>query len=237
MSTSRTRGIVTVFSRPSDFGQEAEWNAWYDEVHLPDTARAGSAWVVTRWETIDRPPGFSSPVGFTHLAVYELEDVESNATRLLGALDGPRRGAGALHPAHTIIGVDVFKPVGRWSEKAEPHIGLNGQVIAYVGPNDPSRTAEWHTWYDDIHVPDMMGSGAFSGTTRWERTSPARFGPNFLTVYDVELASVAEAVSLSGEAMGPAAKNGRLLDCHAGGLRAALHPAGQHGAAGLRING
>jgi hypothetical protein len=233
--TARTKAIVTVFSRPSDFSQEADWDAWYDEQHVPATAAAGSAWVVTRWETTQRPAGFSEPVGFTHLAVYELED-PGTAGQLLDRLDG-RRSGDDVHPVHTIIGVDVLTPVGRWNEKAEPHAGLPGQVFAYVGPNDPTREAEWHEWYDAVHVPDMMGSGAFSGTTRWRRALPARFGPNFFTLYDVSLPTVDEAVRRSGEAMGPAAAAGRLLDCHAGGLRSSLHPAGRYGAAGFRTGG
>lgn len=233
---SRTNCIALVSSRPSDFGREAEWNDWYDEVHLPATLEASGAWVATRWETIDRPPGFSTPVGFTHVAIYEFE-VERGAAQLLEIIDGPRTAGGPIHPSHTIIDVDVLTPLGRWADKTEPSTGLTGQVIAYVGTNDPTREAEWHAWYDDVHAPDMMGSGAFSNTTRWVRTAPARFGPNFLTIYDVEDKPVAEAVALSGAAMGPAARDGRLLDCHAGGLRSALQPAGSHGPQGYRARG
>jgi hypothetical protein len=229
--SARTKAIVVVFTRPSDFSQEAEWSAWYDDEHLPATAAAGAAWVVSRWEVADRPSGFSPPVGFTDVAVYELEN-PGTAPRLLDRLDGARPAD--VHPVHTIIGVDAFVPVGRWSSKAEPHAGLTGHVMAYVGPNDASREAEWHDWLDTVHVPDMMGSGAFSGASRWRRTLPQRFGPNFFTLYDVTLPSVQEAVRLSGEAMGPAHAAGRLLDCHAGGLRAALRPTGRHGPTGFR---
>lgn len=235
--TIRTRSIALVYSRPSDFGREDEWNEWYDHEHLPATAAKGGAWVATRWETIDRPPGFSSPVGFTHLAIYEFEDDGAGAARMFDALDGPRNGSSGIHPCHAVIDVDVLVPFGRWNRKTEPSAALRGQVMAYVAPNDPATLADWNRWYDDVHAPDMMGSGAFTNTTRWARVAPRRWGPNFLTLYDVEIDSVADAVLLSGNAMGPAKAAGRLRDDHAGGLRSALHPAGAHGPRGYRRDG
>jgi len=237
-STAHTQAIVLVFTRPSDFGQEAEWNAWYDEVHLPATVRDSGARVATRWEVIDRPPGFSTPVGFTHVAIYEFDDAEVGPNALLELVDGPRGADSPIHRLHTIIDVDVLALAGgRWTEKAPPSDELTGQVIAYVAPNDPARLDEWNEWLDQMHVPDMMASGAFANTTRWLRTAPRRFGPNHLTIYDVAGPTVAEAVALSGAAMGPAHADGRLREFHSGGLRAALQPAGSHGASGFRKDG
>jgi hypothetical protein len=190
--------------------------------------------VATRWETIGRPAGFSEAIGFSHVAIYEFEDIDAGAPRLLELLDSGREN---VHVAHTVIGVEVMKPVGAWNQRAEPHAGLNGQVIAFTGPNDPAKEDEWHAWYDQTHVPDMMASGAFVDTTRWVRTEPARFGLNYLTVYDVELEDVGQAVALSGAAMIPVIEQGRLMECHAGGLRMALRPAGRYRGSGYRADG
>ena len=53
------------------------------------------------------------------------------------------------------------------------------------------------------------------------RLTPARFGPNYLTVYDVEGLDVGEAVARSGAAMGAAHQAGRLLASLTGGLATA----------------
>ena len=233
MSRSRTGAIVLVYSRPSDFTREEDWSQWYDDPHVPATAAAGGAWVVTRWEVIDRPPGGTSPVGFSHVAIYELETLDG-VPAVLARLDGPRTNGGAIHPVHTVVDVDVLTPIGRWSRKDEPSSSLTGHVLAYVGPNDPARLDEWNSWYDAVHVVDMMESGAFANTSRWVRVEPRRWGPNHLTLYDVHLPDVAEAVTLSGRAMAPAKAAGRILDCHMGGLRAALRPAGRYGSSGYR---
>jgi hypothetical protein len=228
-----TDGIALVFSRPSDFSQEEAWDAWYDDVHLPDTAAGSGAWVVNRWECADRPPHSSPPVGFSHLAIYQFTDVATGGPALLDLFE-QRRAEGALHPAHTIIGVDVLVPTGRWSTWPEPTDARTGQIIAYVGPNDPAIEDEWNAWYDAVHAVDMVDSGAFAGVTRWVRTDRARFGPDHLTIYDVELDDLDDAVALSLAAMGPAHAAGRLHPRHAGGLRSTLRVHGRHGAAGHR---
>jgi hypothetical protein len=225
-TTAAQAGIVIVFSRPSDFSQEREWSTWYDETHLPETAKASGTRTATRWENIDRLEMAASPVGFTHVAIYEFDDFEVGAPVLLGLLDPSSATAVPRHPAHTIIGVEVLRSAGgRWNRRLDPATSITGQVIAFVGPNDPTQEGEWNAWLDSVHVPDMVNSGAFVNATRWVRAEPARFGPNYLTIYDVSLDEIGEAVALSGAAMGPAREQGRLLECHAGGLRAALRRA------------
>ena len=131
-----------------------------------------------------------------------------------------------------VVGQD--RAASGWSGRLEPRPTVTGLVIAYVGPNDPALDGEWNDWLAAEHIPDMLASGGFTDASRWVRTEPARFGPNYLTVYDVEEMPVADAVALSGAAMAPAHEEGRILTCHSGGLRAALRPAGRYGSAGYR---
>ena len=221
LRTTSPDGIVVVFSRPSDFAQEATWDEWYRDEHLPTTAKAAGATAATRWENTDRPHMAVSPVGFTHVAIYEFDDVASGGPKLLDLFDkGPKL------PIHSITAVEVMRSAGApWNHRLEPSPEITGQVIAFVGPAERARDAEWNEWLNTIHIPDMVDSGAFANASRWVRTQPARFGPNYLTVYDVTLSDINEAVGLSGAAMAPAREKGRLLDVHAGGLRASLVPA------------
>jgi hypothetical protein len=216
-------GIVIVFSRPSDFAQEPVWSNWYGASHLPATADASGAKAATRWENTDRPHNAVSPVGFTHVAIYEYDDVASGAVALLDLFDPSSPTAAPRHPVHTIIGVEVMRSVDSpWNRRLDVSSDITGQVMAFVGSNDPAREDEWNTWLDTVHIPDMVNSGAFPNATRWVRAEPARFGLNYLTIYDVTLPDLDEAVARSAAAMGPAREEGRLLECHAGGLRAAL---------------
>jgi hypothetical protein len=219
-------GVVVVFSRPSDFTQEQDWAAWCRGSHLPATRHASEASAVTWWENVERPAMAVSPVGFTHVAIYEFDEVSTGSSVLLDLLDPSSASAVPRHPVHTTVGVEVMRPAGTaWNRRLGPGHEITGQVIAFVGPNDPAREDEWNVWLDTVHVPDMVNSGAFANATRWVRTERARFGLNYLTIYDVSLPTIEEAVARSGAAMGPARAQGRLLECHAGGLRAALRRA------------
>jgi hypothetical protein len=54
--------------------------------------------------------------------------------------------------------------------------GLN---ITFAQCNDAAQAQSWSDWYDDIHLPDIMSTGAFWKATRWEvlNTHPGAF-PN-----------------------------------------------------------
>lgn len=219
-------GIVVVFSRPSDFAQERAWSDWYGGSHLPETVDGSGATAATWWENTDRPHMAVSPVGFTHVAIYEFDDVDTGAPALLDLFDPSSATVTPRHPVHTMIGVEVMRSAqGRWNQRLQNSSDLTGQVIAFVGSNDPSREDEWSTWLDTVHIPDMLNSGAFANASRWVRTARARFGLDYLTIYDVTLADIGDAVARSAAAMGPAREQGRLLECHAGGLRATLRRA------------
>ena len=160
---SAAGGIVVVFSRPSDFTQQQAWSTWCDDTLLPATRDASGARVATRWENTEQIPMAAPPVGFTHLAVYEFDDIATGAPRLLDLFDRSSAATGPQHPAHTIIGVEVMRPAGsQWSRRLDSSSDVTGQVIAFVGPNDPAREDEWNVWLDTVHVPDMVNSGACS---------------------------------------------------------------------------
>jgi hypothetical protein len=257
----RTHGLVLALTRCNSAARGAEWEEWYDQEHLPDLVRDGGPWVATRWRLPDPPVPGRPSLGFTHAALYELDDpdLDGAARRLLArerarrrrrggppapsgrgvaqlsaARDRALRRRGRVHPAHCVIGVELLRAHGKWSDKAPPSASLRGHILAWVMCNDPGREAEWDAWYDAQHAPDMLECGAFSAITRWQRRRRSAFGPQHLTLYDVSGASVAEAVERSFAIMPRIHGAGRWLDCHAGGMAFTLEPAGCYGAAGVR---
>jgi hypothetical protein len=231
----RTQGLFITFTRCNDAQKEAEWDAWYDNVHVPDAIATGAVWAVTRWELLDRPALGYPAVGFTHVNIFEMEgpDLEDRVRRFRENRPKLVR-AGRMHPNQTAVQVAALRAFGRWNEKPEPSAKTTGHILTFVLCNDPDLEDEWNPWLDDVHVPDMLSSGAFSAASRWQKLERDPYGPNYMTLYDIEHADLAEAGRLSGAVMPKIIAAGRKMTCHAGGLTVVLKPAGKWGAAGYR---
>jgi hypothetical protein len=230
-----TTGLLVVYAKCIRAPEEAEWNEWEDDVHLPALCHSDGPWVATRFELTARPQPGMPGIGFTHVTIYELDDadVAAQAARTLDR-DDALHAEGHVHPAHATIAADVFTAHGRFGTKPEPSPALHGHILTHVLCNDPAREAEWDAWYDDQHVPDMLSCGAFGAMSRWERTPRARVGSNFLTLYDVATATVDEAVQRSAATLAEIVASGRKYETHAGALTVTLHPTGRHGGEGFR---
>ncbi|MDW3219988.1 MAG: hypothetical protein R8F63_15345 [Acidimicrobiales bacterium] len=80
----------------TDASRLAEWDEWYDRVHLPDMMSCGAFVGGTRWRRADPRPGTAN-----HLTVYEIagmdvsEAVEASAAIMPGLID-----AGRKHECH-----------------------------------------------------------------------------------------------------------------------------------------
>lgn len=225
--------LLLAYTRCNAPARLAEWAEWYDTVHLPALKEAGAD-AISRFELTQQPvPGMPS-VGFSHVAIYEFRgaDAEGRLERTLAS--GRRlRDEREVHPNHCLINVDVLTAHGADGTKVVPSTALQGHILAYVMPNQPHREAEWDSWYDTVHLPDMMTSRAFRAGSRWRRRDLAPYGANDLTLYDVEGFSVEEAVERSAAIMPSLVERGRKLDCHVGALTFTVRPTGRYGGAGL----
>ena len=230
-----TTALLVVYAKCVRPAEEAAWDAWEDDVHLPALCVGDGPWAATRFELTARPqPGLPGP-GFTHVTIHELDadDAGAQAASTLDR-DDALRAAGRVHPAHATIAADVFVAHGRYGTKPAPDESRRGHILTHVLCTDPAREAEWDAWYDEQHVPDMLSCGAFSAMSRWRRVPPLRVGPNHLTLYDVATDTVDEAVQRSAATLAEVVAAGRKLDTHTGGLTVTLRPTGRHGAAGVR---
>ncbi len=216
------RGLVLHFTRCNAPERAADWHAWHRTRYLTELAELDCIRAATHWALTQQPtPGMPS-VGFSHVTIFEtLEDVDV-ADRLLEEREDALRASGELDPNHCVMSVDLLEAHGRWNEKPVPTEALTGHILAYVMCNDPRREAEWDVWNDDVHMPDMLASNAFTGVSRWRRRDRSRRGASWLTLYDVGAIGVDRAVARSAAVMPGIVAAGRKLDCHVGGLTVTL---------------
>ena len=226
--------LLLAYTRCNAAKRLTEWAEWYDRNHLPAMLGAGAD-AITRFELTQQPvPGMPS-IGFSHIAVYEfrgagaedrLEEMRARGRRL--------RDQRQVHPNHCLINVDILKAHGALGTKSLPSADLEGHIFAYVMPNQSHREDEWDSWYDSVHLPDMMQSQAFRAGSRWRRSVPAPYGANDLTLYDVAGMSIEAAVERSAGIMPSLTERGRKLDCHVGAMTFTVRSSGQYGGAGLK---
>ena len=96
-----TTGLLVTYSKCLQAADEASWDEWEDLVHVPALCGDAGPWVATRFELTERPRPGMPGIGFTHVTIYELDDVDpaAQAARALAA-DDALRARGRSHPAH-----------------------------------------------------------------------------------------------------------------------------------------
>ncbi len=232
-----TEGLNITFTRCNDPSKEAEWSAWYDDIHLPDVMATGTCWVATRWELIDRPVTGYPALGFTHLNVKEVEgpDVAANMLpRNPGTGLKRLKEQGRMFPNQGVIDIQTLKSVGRWSEKPEPTAETKGLFCVFATCTDSDMEDEWNDWYDNVHVPDILDTGRFRAATRWVRLERRRNGTDYLALYEVADDDIAGTVGMIGDLVPKLFAQGRMHSFHCAGMRFATKPAGKWTGRGFR---
>ena len=213
-----TKALLILHEKCNKPATEGEWIAWHRDVHEPDILATGAEHV-TFWQLSTKPiPGMPG-LGFSHVTIaeYATADVPPFATAL-----AEMRANDRVHAAHTVIDAATYVSHGMWNRKPAPSDELRGHILALVMANDPARESEWNEWYDRDHIPDMMASDAFSAATRWRREPRRPLGADFVTLYDVSLPSIDEAVSRSAAVMPGIVAAGRKHPAHTGALTVTL---------------
>jgi len=220
--TEPASGLLLHFIRCNAPARSAQWRAWLDEHYRPAVAELPGTRSVTCWALSEQPtPGMPS-VGFSHVAIHELQGDIDAAVRAIEARNGALRERDELHPNHCVTNLDVLQAHGRFGHKPLPTAKLRGHILAYVMCNDPRREAEWDAWNDDVHMPDMLDSQAFEGVSRWRRYRRSAGGTQYLTLYDVGSIGLTEAVARSAAIMPGLVAAGRKHETHVGGLTVTL---------------
>lgn len=71
-----SRSIMIALSNPVSAEQEAEFNHWYDNIHVPEILAAPSVHKATRYKVAAQTLPMGKTPQFRYLAIYEVEDAE-----------------------------------------------------------------------------------------------------------------------------------------------------------------
>lgn len=223
-------GLSITFCRCNDLAHEQSWDAWCDDVRLPALLATGGCTRATRWR-LAVPASGSTDLGFTHITILEMEGRD--------APEEIQRAAPSVvpsylqHPHHAAMYTLALRPIGRWADTPAPSAGAASLLFISGRCTDPARDAEWNRWYDDVHIPDVLGTGGYQAATRWRSLDPHPAQANDYAIYESRL-EAEEAYRTMSAGIPSLYAQGHRYPLHTAGIRFTLEPAGRYGAAGLQ---
>lgn len=206
-------------------GREAEYAAWFDGRHAQDLARLRGFKSADRYEVTPEQvmPDIAQPWRF--MSVYEFDypapEIDLPA---LGPLLAQARDSGLIDDGNESERIFSYALYADWysgpnHQKDKPFSSMFIIPANFVA----GMEAEYHAWYDDVHIPEVCRVPGFVAMKRGRlsplQIEPRRFCPGSELVMcghqtDDLLFSVkdfsarARGVSPSGVAMAPRSKAG-----------------------------
>ncbi len=201
-------GVTCVIANLSDLSKEAEFNQWYDTVHIPDVTNPGIFGNTTRYDNLSAAGDASSPRFFT---VYETTHEDPAKAWALNR-ESPKRLNSGSFDGLQVVAAPVFERIGAEPAPAGGKI-TTGVLVVLANCKDPAQEDEFNRWYDEVHIPDVLGTGHFYTASRF-RNATADAGPaKYLAIYETADADPMAAQAGMREKIKPvAAQPGHVND-------------------------
>jgi hypothetical protein len=154
-------------------GQGEAFSRWYNEVHLPEMMGCPGWDNARRYECTDGQPRF--------LALYDIGDLEvAFSSPEFDAAFGWDEFARHIRNSHS----RNYRQIHEAGEFKDPPALIH---VATVDVADGQEGA-FSRWYNEVHLPEMMGCPGWEGVRRYECTDGQ---PRFLAIYDLSDEEVA----------------------------------------------
>ena len=170
--------LLVVFA-DVDVEHDAEFNAWYNEEHIPERLSAPGFLDAARYEALRGGPRY--------LAVYELESaaaVQSAEYRRMS--QHPTEWTQRMSPNAIGRGVSRIVATQIYPAENDPHTLGRGMAPALqIGRMDvpPALEARYNEYYDTVRTP---GNLRLPGCLYVRRYQVVEGGPKYLTMYEFE---------------------------------------------------
>ena len=200
-------GLLLAITNCTDPSKEDEFNYWYNYMHVPDVTALGIFRRAIRFANTDP----NSPAG-KYVATYETtrEDVSKAMPAHREASAKLRERGDRGTPLIQSVTTGVFKRLGgEFSASMKPARGI---LLVLSSCKDTAREEEFNRWYDDIHIPDILDTGAFHTAYRYESLDPEATKAKYLAIYETDNIEPAKAREELGKVRADWEQRGRLFD-------------------------
>lgn len=148
----------------TDPAQDTSFNEWYDRVHVPDVLSSGMVSRAVRYRKADANDGGPGYLAIHELAWDDLDAVARQVAQTRRRLTDSR----GFHPALEIVRAESWKRIGRaFTTPRTGHTPAAGIFVIESRCANPEREGEFNTWYDEMHIPDLLATGVFETAYRF----------------------------------------------------------------------
>lgn len=201
-------GIVLAITNCSDPSKEDEFNYWYNHIHVPDVTGFGVFRHMLRYINANPKPGEGK-----YLATCEIgqDDVLGAFATALPEMRARLREQGRYSPLlQGVVPGVVFKRLGgEFCAASRPTRGI---LAMLTNCKDPAREEEFNRWYNDVHIPDVLGIGAYHTAYRYESLDPQVTKGKYLALYETHYDNPTKAREELGKARANWERRERLFD-------------------------
>lgn len=185
-----SRYLLVAFSKPVE-GREAEYNDWYDNVHMRDVVNVAGFSSALRFKVqipmVREMPGH-------YLAVYEMDAkdpagveaaLKALASTSMYRSDALDRSGGSF--------VGIFERIG--PGQSVPRAKAGTFRIAGLAQAIPERESEFDAWYEREHMPEVLQvAGMVSGQRyKLHRSLAGEIETKSFVLYEMAANSLEEA--------------------------------------------
>ncbi|MBS1886206.1 MAG: hypothetical protein JSU06_03370 [Actinobacteria bacterium] len=163
-------GALVVLYADVAAGSAAPFRAWREEEQIPALRACPGVRSATWVESLEGQPQL--------LLLCALEDERAAGGVELGAALALGPWLRELRGWHR----RTYRPIFALGEMPSPPSPFLLTVRADV---TPGAEAAFNAWYDEVHVPEVLGCPGFLAATRWECTEGE---PRFLALYELDRA-------------------------------------------------
>lgn len=188
---------VNILETNCDPTREDEYNDWYDTMHIPDVLKTPGFMRARRFLNKEFRDGRGK-----YMAVYEIEtdDIENTMKlRLERRAEENRQGRGSVNRPN--FSFPVWRDV-LWKQiferyAPESSTSRTGKWLNMVEQNcDPAREAEYHEWYNTMHIPDILATPSFVSARRYQIKDFRDGRGKYLAIYEIETDDIDSTMKL-----------------------------------------
>jgi hypothetical protein len=170
--------VLVVETAPSSPDRDAEYNDFYNNIHLAELLRVPEIKSARRFRRIGDGE-------YPYLAIYEVEADDLSTVLPAMAEFGQRHGVtesdAVAKNMHAVLCEQIYELAGQQAASAAM---VQGVSMVWSAPESPERDADYNKFYNDTHLVEMVRVPGWRSARRYHRTDGAR--PPYLAIYELQ---------------------------------------------------